>query len=151
MKQVKIADQNGPSTLLYNLESTKATDATTVVFTLKAANDQIWPQILSSPAAPIVDEQVFSADKVTSDDDIVKGKAFAGQYTIASYKFNQLVQFKSFAGYKGLLGTPKTPTIILKYYTDQSNMKLDVQKGESMLRRGASPQSTSPISRKTRP
>ena len=128
-RQVKIADQNGPSTLLYNLESTKATDATTVVFTLKAANDQIWPQILSSPAAPIVDEQVFSADKVTSDDDIVKGKAFAGQYTIASYKFNQLVQFKSFAGYKGLLGTPKTPTIILKYYTDQSNMKLDVQKG----------------------
>ena len=128
-RQVKIADQNGPSTLLYNLESTKATDATTVVFTLKAANDQIWPQILSSPAAPIVDEQVFSADKVTSDDDIVKGKAFAGQYTIASYKFNQLVQFKAFADYKGLLGTPKTPTIILKYYTDQSNMKLDVQKG----------------------
>lgn len=128
-RQVKIADQNGPSTLLYNLESTKATDATTVVFTLKAANDQIWPQILSSPAAPIVDEQVFSADKVTSDDDIVKGKAFAGQYTIASYKFNQLVQFKAFADYKGVLGAPKTPTIILKYYTDQSNMKLDVQKG----------------------
>ena len=128
-RQVKIADQNGPSTLLYNLESTRATDATTVVFTLKAANDQIWPQILSSPAAPIVDEQVFSADKVTSDDDIVKGKAFAGQYTIASYKFNQLVQFTAFADYKGLLGAPKTPTIILKYYTDQSNMKLDVQKG----------------------
>ncbi|MHC5796007.1 ABC transporter substrate-binding protein [Lacisediminihabitans sp. FW035] len=128
-RQLKIADENGPSTLLYNLESTAAPDATTVVFTLKAANDQIWPQILSSPAAPIVDEQVFSADKVTSDDDIVKGKAFAGQYTIASYKFNQLVQFKAFSGYKGLLGTPKTPTIVLKYYTDQSNLKLDVQKG----------------------
>ena len=128
-RQLKIADQNGPSTLLSNLESTDATDATTVVFHLKGANDQIWPQILSSPAAPIVDEQVFSADKVTSDDDIVKGKGFAGQYTIASYKFNQLVQFKAFADYKGVLGTPKTPTIILKYYTDQSNMKLDVQKG----------------------
>lgn len=128
-RQLKIADENGPSTLLYNLESTAAPDANTVVFTLKAANDQIWPQILSSPAAPIVDEQVFSADKVTSDDDIVKGKAFGGQYTIASYKFNQLVQFKAFSGYKGLLGTPKTPTIVLKYYTDQSNLKLDVQKG----------------------
>ncbi len=128
-RQLKIADQNGPSTLLYNLASTDATDPTTVVFHLKAANDQIWPQILSSPAAPIVDEQVFSADKVTSDDTIVKGKAFAGQYTIASYKFNQLVQFKAFAGYQGVLGAPKTPTINLKYYTDQSNMKLDVQKG----------------------
>jgi peptide/nickel transport system substrate-binding protein len=128
-RQLKIADVNGPSTLLYNLESTAAQDATTVVFTLKAANDQIWPQILSSPAAPILDEQVFSADKVTSDDGIVKGKAFAGQYTIASYKFNQLVQFKAFSGYKGVLGAPKTPTIVLKYYTDQSNLKLDVQKG----------------------
>ncbi|MES2095018.1 MAG: ABC transporter substrate-binding protein [Actinomycetota bacterium] len=128
-RQVKIADANGPSTLLYNLESTKAADPTTVVFTLKAANDQVWPQILSSPAAPIVDEQVFSASKVTSDDEIVKGKAFAGQYSISTYKFNQLVQFKAFAGYKGVLGAPKTPTINLKYYTDQSNMKLDVQKG----------------------
>ena len=128
-RQLKIADPNGPSTLLYNLASTDATNDTTVVFHLKAANDQIWPQILSSPAAPIVDEQVFSADKVTSDDDIVKGKAFAGQYTIASYKFNQLVQFKAFSGYKGVLGAPATPTVNLKYYTDQSNMKLDVQKG----------------------
>jgi peptide/nickel transport system substrate-binding protein len=128
-RQLKIADQNGPSTLLANLVSTAAPDASTVVFTLKAGNDQIWPQILSSPAAPIVDEQVFSADKVTSDDDIIKGKAFAGQYTISSYKFNQLVQFKAFADYKGMLGTPKTPTVNLKYYTDQSNMKLDVQKG----------------------
>jgi peptide/nickel transport system substrate-binding protein len=128
-RQLKIADASGPSTLLYNLVSTAAPDATTVVFTLKAANDQIWPQILSSPAAPIVDEQVFSADKVTSDDDIVKGKAFAGQYTIGSYKFNQLVQFKEFTDYKGMLGAPKTPTVNLKYYTDQSNMKLDVQKG----------------------
>ena len=68
-----------------------------------------------------------------------------------SAKFNQLVQFKEFPDYKGMLGAPKTPTVKLKYYTDQSNMKLDVQKAESMLRRGASPQLTSPISRRTRP
>ncbi|HAM25412.1 MAG TPA: peptide ABC transporter substrate-binding protein [Microbacteriaceae bacterium] len=129
-RQLKIADQNGPSTLLYNLDSTEAKDDTTVVFKLKAANDQVWPQILSSPAAPIVDEQVFSADKVTTDDEIVKGKAFAGQYTISSYKFNQLVQFKANPKYQGVLGAPKTATINLKYYTDQSNLKLDVQKGD---------------------
>jgi peptide/nickel transport system substrate-binding protein len=128
-RQLKIAAENGPSSLLGNLESTEAVNDTTVVFHLKSANDQIWPQILSSPAAPIVDEQVFSADKVTSDDAIVKGKAFAGPYTISSYRFNQLVQFKNFPGYDGLLGKPKTNTINLKYYTDQSNMKLDVQKG----------------------
>ncbi|HEY0261009.1 MAG TPA: ABC transporter substrate-binding protein [Lacisediminihabitans sp.] len=128
-RMVKLGAKLGPSSLLGNLDSVEATDPTTVVFHLKSANDQVWPQILSSPAAPIVDEQVFSADKITSDDAIVKGHAFAGQYDISSYKFNQLVQFKAFKGYKGMLGAPKTATINLKYYTDQSNMKLDVQKG----------------------
>ncbi|MHB1171861.1 MAG: ABC transporter substrate-binding protein [Lacisediminihabitans sp.] len=128
-RQLRIADQNGPSTLLSNLDSTEAKDPTTVVFHLKAANDQIWPQILSSVAAPIVDEQVFSPDKVTSDADIVKGNAFAGPYVISSYKFNSLVQFKANPDYQGLLGAPKTATINLKYYADSSNLKLDVQKG----------------------
>ena len=128
-RQVKIAADNGPSTLLYNLDSTAVKDDLTVVFTLKAANDQIWPQILSSPAAPIVDEEVFSADALTTDQEIVDGNAFAGPYVISSYKFNELVQFKAYDGYKGLLGTPKTATINLKYYADQSNMKLDVQEG----------------------
>lgn len=128
-RQLKIAADNGPSSLLYNLESTEAKNATTVVFHLKEANDQIWPQILSSPAGPIVDEQSFSADSVTSDKTIVKDKAFAGPYTISSYKFNELVQFKAFDGYKGVLGAPKTGTINLKYFQDQSNMKLEVQQG----------------------
>jgi peptide/nickel transport system substrate-binding protein len=128
-RQLKIAADNGPSSLLGNLDSTEAPDPTTVVFHLKNANDQIWPQILSSPAGPIVDEQSFSADSVTSDADIVKDKAFAGPYTISSYKFNELVQFKAYDGYKGVLGAPKTGTINLKYFQDQSNMKLEVQQG----------------------
>ena len=61
--------------LLHNLVRHAAPDATTVVFTLKAANDQIWPQILFSTAAPIVDEQMFSADRVMSDDDLRKDSA----------------------------------------------------------------------------
>ena len=128
-RQVKIAADNGPSTLLYNLDSTEVKDDLTVVFHLKAANDQIWPQILSSPAGPIVDEEVFSPDAVTTDKEIVDANAFAGPYVISSYKFNELVQFKAYKDYQGLLGTPKTATINLKYYADQSNMKLDVQEG----------------------
>lgn len=128
-RQLKIAADNGPSTLLYNLDSTEKKDDLTVVFHLKAANDQIWPQILSSPAGPIVDEQVFSPTALTTDKEIVDGKAFAGPYTISSYKFNELVQFKAYDGYQGLLAKPKTATVNLKYYADQSNMKLDVQEG----------------------
>ena len=128
-RQVAIADENGPSTLLYNLESVEAVDDTTVVFHLINGNDQVFPQILSSPAGPIVDEEVFSADAVTADADIVAGNAFAGQYVITSYDFNNLVSFEAFDGYQGVLGAPATAKVDLKYYTEASNLKLDVQEG----------------------
>lgn len=128
-RQTAIAADNGPSTLLYNLESTEAVDELTVVFTLKQGDDQIFQQILSSPAGPIVDEEVFSADEVTTDQEIIDGEAFAGPYVISSYKFNELVQFKAYEDYEGVLGAPKTDTINLKYYADSSNLKLDVQEG----------------------
>ncbi|MET0714941.1 MAG: ABC transporter substrate-binding protein [Microterricola sp.] len=128
-RQLAIADENGPSSLLYNLDTTDAVDDTTVVFHLKAANDQIFPQILSSPVGPIVDEDVFAADALTSDDDIVAGNAFAGQYTISSYDFNNLIQYKANKDYQGLLGAPKTDTVNVKYYVEAANLKLDVQEG----------------------
>jgi len=128
-RQQKIADENGPSSLLYNLESTDAVDDTTVVFHLKSANDQIFPQILSSPAGPIVDEEVFSADAVTPDDTIVEGNAFAGQYTITGYDFNSLISYKANPDYKGILPPAKTDEVNVKYYAESSNLKLDVQEG----------------------
>jgi len=128
-RQVAINDENGPSTLLGNIASVAAPDDTTVVFTLNNPNDQTFAQILSSPAAPIVDEEVFSADSVTPDEDIVKGNAFAGQYTIAKYDFNNLISFEANPEYKGNLGEAKTKNISLKYYTEASNLKLDVQEG----------------------
>ena len=128
-RQVKINDPNGPASLLGNIASIAAPDATTVVFTLKQANDQTFAQILSSPAGPIVDDEVFPADKLLSDEDIVKGKPFAGQYVIDSYNKNTLVSFKPYADYKGLLGAPANSGATVKYYTDQSNMKLEIQQG----------------------
>jgi len=129
-RQLAIADENGPSVLLGNIDSVEAVDDTTVVFHLKNGNDQTFPQVLSSPAAPIVDEEVFSADSVTSDDDIVAGDAFAGPYTITDYDFNNLVTFEANPDYQGVLGAPATSDVTLKYYTDQSNLKLAIQEGE---------------------
>jgi peptide/nickel transport system substrate-binding protein len=128
-RQLAIADENGPSSLLYNLASTDAPDDTTVVFHLKSENDQVFPQILSSPAGPIVDEEVFSPTALTPDQEIVDGKAFAGQYTITSYDLNNLVSYKANPDYKGLLGAPKTETVNTKYYADASNLKLEIQQG----------------------
>ena len=128
-RQVLISDEAGPSWLLYNLESTEVVDDVTVVFHLLTENDQVFPAILSSPVAPIVDEEVFSADSLTSDDDIVAGNAFAGQYVISAYRFNELVQFTKYDGYQGVLGVAENQTVNLKYYADSSNLKLDVQEG----------------------
>jgi len=128
-RQLAIADPNGPSSLLYNLESVDTPDDLTAVFNLKSPNDQIFPKILSSPVGPIVDEDVFSADAVTSDDEIVDGNAFAGQYTITNYNFNELVSYQANPDYQGLLGEAKTDKVNVRYYTDASNLKLDVQEG----------------------
>lgn len=128
-RQKKINDPNGPASLLANLDSVSTPDKTTVVFKLKIANDQTFAQVLSSPAGPIVDEQVFSADKVTPDQTIVKGHAFAGQYDITSYDFNNLIAYKANPNYKGLLGKPATDKVNVKYYAESSNLKLDIQKG----------------------
>jgi peptide/nickel transport system substrate-binding protein len=128
-RQKAIAAENGPSVLLGNIESVEATDDTTVVFHLLAGDDQTFAQILSSPAAPIVDEEVFSADSVTSDDDIVAGNAFAGQYTITDYDFNNLIAFEANPDYQGVLGAGESDVVQLKYYTEASNLKLDVQEG----------------------
>jgi peptide/nickel transport system substrate-binding protein len=128
-RQLAIADENGPSSLLANLDSVAAPDDTTVVFTLKSENDQTFAQILASPAGPIVDEDVFAADALTDDKDIVDGEAFAGQYTISNYDFNNLIQYKAYADYAGVLGAAKTETVNVKYYADASNLKLDIQEG----------------------
>jgi peptide/nickel transport system substrate-binding protein len=126
---VKIKDPNGPASLLSNLASVTAPDDSTVVFTLKEANDQVFPSVLGTNTGPIVDEEVFPADKIMSDDDIVKAKPFAGQYTIDSYKKNELVSLKANPDYNGLLGKPANDGANIKYYADSNNLKLDVQQG----------------------
>ncbi|SEP21883.1 ABC transporter substrate-binding protein [Trujillonella endophytica] len=128
-RQVAIADENGPSSLLANLESVEAPDDTTVVFNLTNPDDQTFPQVLSSPVGPIVDEEVFSADSLTPDDEIVAGNAFAGPYVITSYEINDLIAYEANPDYQGLLGAPKTDTINVRYYAEASNLKLDIEEG----------------------
>jgi peptide/nickel transport system substrate-binding protein len=128
-RNIAIADPNGASSLLYNLDSVETPDDTTVVFHLKAENDQVFPLILTSFPGAIVDDEVFAADELTPDADIVEANAFAGPYVITSYDFNNLVSFKANPDYKGLLPAAKTETVNLKYYAESSNLKLDVQEG----------------------
>ena len=127
-RQVAIAHDNGPASLLGNLASTEVVDDTTVVFNLKSGNDQTFPQILASPAGPIVDEQTYPADKALSDEEAVGVEGFSGPFTIGQYQKGQLAQFKKNADYDGAYNDAKTDTITLKTYTDSNNLKLDIEK-----------------------
>jgi peptide/nickel transport system substrate-binding protein len=120
----KINDPNGPASLIVNMKSVKATDPSTVVFTLKNPNDQTWPFVLGTSAGPIVDSKVFPADKLLADDKVIG----SGPFAIGSYNKNQLVQLKANTNYAGS-NKAKTSNITLKYYTESSNLKLDVQSG----------------------
>jgi peptide/nickel transport system substrate-binding protein len=129
-RNLAIADPNGASSLLYNLDSVEATDDTTVVFHLKSENDQVFPFILTSFPGAIVDDEVFSADALTPDQDIVDANAFGGPYTITSWDFNQTVEFAPNPEYvSNVLDAPANDGVILSYYADSSNLKLDVQEG----------------------
>lgn len=129
-RNIKIADPNGASSLLYNLDSIETPDDTTVVFHLKSANDQVFPYILTSFPGAIVDDEVFAADAVTPDQDIVAANAFGGPYSITSWDFNKTVEFEPNENYQGLLDAPANSGVILSYFADSSNLKLAVQEGD---------------------
>ncbi|GAB2521163.1 ABC transporter substrate-binding protein [Microbacterium petrolearium] len=129
-RQLAIADPNGPSSLLFNLDSVEAPDETTVVFHLKSENDQTFPMVLTSFPGAIVDEETFAADAVTPDEDIVEANAFGGPYAIADYTFNELVELTPNENYQGLHDAAANEGVIINYYAESSNLKLAVQEGE---------------------
>jgi len=127
---VKIANPSGPASLLAAMKSVEAKDDKTVVFTLKAANDQTFPQILVTSAGPIVDEDTYPADKVLDDDAAVKANGFSGPYTISKYSKNQLAEFKANPDYQGTYGKAKSENVTMKYYAKPENLKLDIKNGD---------------------
>jgi len=129
-RQLAINDPNGPASLLANLDSVEAPDDTTVVFHLKSANDQTFPQVLSSPAGPIVDEEVFDPDALTPAADIVAANAFGGQYVISTYQENQTILYEPNPDYGGHRDPAANDSVTVSYFADSSNLKLAVQQGD---------------------
>jgi peptide/nickel transport system substrate-binding protein len=122
-----INDPNGPQSLLANLDNVDAPDPLTVHFNLKLPNDQTFPQVLATNAGPIVDEQVFPADKLLDDNAIAKAEPFAGPFTMTTYSKNELIGLKANPDYQGVLGEPKTQLVGVKYYASSDNLKIDIE------------------------
>lgn len=128
-RQLAIADADGPSALLANLVSVDAPDDATLVFTLGSDNDQTFPVVLASAAGAIVDEEVFRADSVTDDDDIVDGDAFGGPYSIADYDAGDAIEFVPNPEYRGLVDAPVNDSVVLTSYDSSAELARDVAAG----------------------
>ncbi len=123
-----INDANGPSSLLANIDSIETPDDLTVVFNTSVAFDVTLKQVLSSPAGPIVDEEVFSADELTDADTIVEENAFGGPYVLTSFTINEVAVYAVNESYDGL--TPaQNEGVQVQYFADASNLKLAIEEG----------------------
>jgi peptide/nickel transport system substrate-binding protein len=127
-RQLTIADPAGPSRLLADLQRVDAPSPQTVVFHLKVPNDPLFPRVLGSSAGAIVDEQVFSPTAITPDAAIVAAQGFDGQYTVDSFAAGRLITYVANPRYAGVLGRARSP-IAQKFYTDPTNLKLDLEQG----------------------
>jgi peptide/nickel transport system substrate-binding protein len=122
-----INDPNGPQSLLANLDSVETPDPHTVNFTLKLPNDQTFPQVLATNAGPIIDEEVFPADRLLDDSAIAEAEPFGGPFSMTTYRKNELIGLKANSEYRGVLGTPRTQLVGIKYYASTDNLKIDIE------------------------
>lgn len=123
-RMVRIDDPNGPAVLFGSMDSIKATDDRTVVFTLKQ-RDATWPFVLSTAAASIVDAQVFPADKKLPSTEVVG----SGPYQLEQYEDGQIASFVANKSYRGPARLANDSAIV-QYFGEPSALKLAIQQGE---------------------
>lgn len=113
-RQLALQSEDGAWRELSNLESIEATDATSLVFHLRAGPDAGFPFVLAGPAGLILDEETFFADELTSDDDILDAQPFAGPYALDSVSGDDL----TLSPLSGFGGTAAVSALTLRLGAD---------------------------------
>jgi peptide/nickel transport system substrate-binding protein len=121
---VKIKDPSGVYQLLSNLQSVSVAGKYGVVFHLKTP-EATWPNFLTTTAARIVPKSLYAADKVRGNTESQIG---TGPYMLEKYTPGQQAVLKKFDGYWGK--PAKIDTVIVRYYSKSSTMKLALQRGD---------------------
>jgi peptide/nickel transport system substrate-binding protein len=130
-RNIKINDPAGACSLLGSLAACgewdpsvmEAPDDTTVVFHL-GAPDATWPFILTTSAAFIVPSDVYPADALQPDGQIVG----SGRYTLAEYRAGEQVVLERNDSFYGDAALNRT--VIVQYFDQSSALKLAVENGE---------------------
>jgi peptide/nickel transport system substrate-binding protein len=124
-RNVDIADPNGASSLLANMDSVEASkDDKTVTFHLKES-DATWPLVLTTASFAIVPSDVYPADKLQPSDQVVG----SGRYTLAQYEPGQQTVMEKNDSYQGD-APAKNDRVIIKYYKSAAPLKLAIQDGD---------------------
>ncbi|MCA0295108.1 MAG: ABC transporter substrate-binding protein [Actinobacteria bacterium] len=123
-RNLKIAAPNGASVLLGSLDTIDTPDATTVVFHLKQA-DLTFIKVLTTAAASIVDEEVYPADKLLDDSQVVG----SGPLMLESYTAGDQAVFKANPNYTGDRKA-QASQVFVKYYKDSSPLRQAVENNE---------------------
>jgi peptide/nickel transport system substrate-binding protein len=120
----KIKDPSGIYTLLTNVASVTTNGTYGVTFHLKQPQ-AVFPAILTTSAGFIVDHTVYPADKVQPNTSTQVG---TGPYQLVKFTPGQQTVFKAYDHYWG--AKPKSDSLIIRYYSKSSTMKLALQKGD---------------------
>ncbi len=125
-RMIKIADPNGPSSIFADqLETTEATDPTTVTFKLKIA-DTTWPYRLTTAAATIVPEE-YAQDKL--QESTPETVILSGVYKIEKYDPSQQIILAPNENYKGAKER-KNSKVLIQLFKDEASLKTAVESGD---------------------
>ncbi|SDO66477.1 ABC transporter substrate-binding protein [Actinacidiphila guanduensis] len=113
----KINSPTGPVSLIADVKSVETPDASHVVFHLKSP-DATFPAKLATPAAAIVDHQVYPADKPYTGWRLTG----SGPYTMDSWAAGKEADFSKNSKYQGILKL-HNDAVKLMLYTDSHKME----------------------------
>jgi peptide/nickel transport system substrate-binding protein len=135
-RNINIADPNGSSVLLGAIiepdsdpqavaeGAIETPDEKTIVFHLNKP-DTTFVKILSTATTSILDEELFPADKLLGDEDVVG----SGPYKLSQYKAGEQAVLEANETYEGDRA-PKTAQIFVSYFSDTAPLKQAVDSGQ---------------------
>ncbi|MEU9123749.1 ABC transporter substrate-binding protein [Streptomyces sp. NPDC048506] len=132
-----INNTNGPVSLLNDIDKVEAPSDTEVVFHLNKP-DATFPQKLTTPAASIVDPEVYPKDRLYSGFDLVG----SGPYTVkVEHSGNRITKavFTKNPDYKGGMKT-KNDKVEMRFFGDSVSTEKALRRGDvDVMNRGLSP------------
>lgn len=121
---VEMENPNGASGLFASLKSIDTPDDQTVTFNLSRP-DTTFQFVLTTAAASIVDEDVFSADKLMEDADVIG----SGPFSLSQFKSGEQAVLEANKNYSGSK-EPATKQVFVQYFKEPSALKLAIEQGE---------------------